>query len=120
MTLGNSYQENAYASSTAIAVPLLPPEKAWKGADSDIVIHCRDEHCSSALIKDNNEIPVCLQGKGLHKPRLPCVKGAPPQAVRDCKMVSCSKQSLSLAFARQLPLHKGAKDVGETFEPLIV
>ena len=36
----------------------------------------RDEHCSSALIKDNNEIPVCLQGKGLHKSRLPCVKGA--------------------------------------------
>ena len=40
------------------------------------VIPRRDEHRSSALIEDNTENTVCLQRKGLHKSRLPCVKGA--------------------------------------------
>ena len=50
LTPGNSYQEKAYASSTAIAVPLLPPEKAWKCAGSDTVIHCRGGYHPPALL----------------------------------------------------------------------
>ncbi|MBR6545541.1 MAG: hypothetical protein IKT72_01230, partial [Clostridia bacterium] len=50
-----------------------------------------------------------LNTENLRKKRLPCVKGAPPKAVRDCFLLKSNFYNPSVIFLRKchLPLHKG-------------